>query len=56
MSSKYAVPSWCEFRNYYHIEPPGKEYLDYAIKKFQLIFVGAANLIKGCGLDENKPE
>ena len=26
------------------------------IVKFQFIFSGAANLIKGCGLDENKPE
>lgn len=56
ISSRKELVGEKRFRNYYHIEPPGKEYLDYAIKKFQLIFVGAANLIKGCGLDENKPE
>lgn len=56
ISSRKELVGEKRFRNYYHIEPPGEEYLDYAIKKFQLIFGGAANLIKGCGLDENKPE
>lgn len=40
------------FRNYYHIEPAGLEYLEYAIKEFRAIFGAANNLLKQCGFDE----
>lgn len=40
------------FRNYYHIEESGKEYLAYGIRQFNLIFNGANMLIKGAVNDE----
>lgn len=54
ISSRKELVGEKRFRNYYHIEPSGKEYLDYAVKEFQFIFDGAANLIKGCHLNENE--
>ncbi len=40
------------FRNYYHIEDFGREYLNFALKEFQFVYGGAANLIEGCHLNE----
>lgn len=31
--SSYRVPAGLRYRNYYHIEDAGREYLDYIIKK-----------------------
>ena len=39
------------FRNYYHIEEAGREYLQYGTGQFYAIFKGATNLLKGCGFD-----
>lgn len=50
ISSKRKLVGEKRFRNYYHIEPPGREYLDYAIQEFRFIFGGAAHLIEGCQL------
>lgn len=52
ISSRKELVGEKRFRNYYHIEESGKEYLEYAIEKFNLIFDGANNLIKGASLDE----
>lgn len=54
ISSRKVLVGEKRFRNYYHIEQLGKEYLDYAVKKFQLIYGGSANLIKGCHLYESE--
>ena len=54
ISSRKELVGEKRFRNYYHIESTGKEYLDYAIKEFQIIFGGAANLIEGCHLNETE--
>ena len=35
------------FRNYYFIEPAGREYLDFARKQFRAIYGGADQLMKG---------
>lgn len=56
ISSRKELVGEKRFRNYYHIEPSGREYLDYAVKEFQFIFGGAANLIEGCHLNESKTE
>ncbi len=50
ISGKKELVGEKRFRNYYHIEPSGREYLSYAIKQFRFIFDGADNLIKGCDL------
>ena len=52
ISSRKELVGEKRFRNYYHIEESGKEYLAYAIKQFNLIFDGANNLIKGVNSDE----
>ncbi len=45
------------FRNYYHIEEAGKEYLQYAVQQFLLIYDGANQLIQGVNIDEDtKPK
>lgn len=36
------------FRNYYHVEDAGREYLTYAATEFRRIFNGADNLLKEC--------
>ena len=54
ISSRKELVGEKRFRNYYHIESTGREYLDYAIKEFQIIFGGAANLIEGCHLNETE--
>lgn len=56
ISSRKELVGEKRFRNYYHIEASGREYLDYAVKEFQFIFGGATNLIEGCHLNENKQE
>ena len=56
ISSRKELVGEKRFRNYYHIEASGRAYLDYALKKFRLIFGGAANLIEGCHLNESKQE
>lgn len=53
ISSRRELVGEKRFRNYYHIEEFGKEYLAYSIKKFNLIFGGANNLIEGALIDEN---
>ena len=53
ISSRKELVGQRRFRNYYHLENAGKEYLQYSIKEFQVIFGGSYNLIKGCGLLEN---
>lgn len=55
ISSKRELVGQRRFRNYYHLEAAGKEYLQYALKEFQAIFNGSYHLIKGCGLLE-EPE
>lgn len=54
ISSRKELVGEKRFRNYYHIEQPGKEYLEYAIKQFHLIFEGANNIIKGVHSDEDQ--
>lgn len=41
------------FRNYYHVEDAGREYLAYAATEFRRIFNGADNLLKECENSEN---
>lgn len=38
------------FRNYYHIEDAGKEYLAFAVNVFRSVYGGADDLIRGCGI------
>ena len=52
ISNKKVLVGEKRFRNYYHIEPAGLEYLEYATKEFRAIFGGANDLLKGCGYDE----
>ncbi len=52
ISSRKELVGEKRFRNYYHIEESGKEYLNYAVKQFKLIFDGASNLIEGIHCDE----
>lgn len=54
ISSRKELVGEKRFRNYYHIEASGRAYLDYALKKFRLIFGEAANLIEGCHLNETE--
>ena len=54
ISSKKELVGKKRFRNYYHIEAFGREYLKYAVKEFKAIFEGTTNLIEGCHLDEEK--
>lgn len=54
ISSRRELVGEKRFRNYYRIEPAGREYLEYAIREFYAIFNGAANLMEGCGLHEGK--
>ena len=54
ISSRKELVGEKRFRNYYHIEPAGKEYLEYAVKEFKTIFGGAYNLIKGCNLSDEE--
>jgi PadR family transcriptional regulator PadR len=42
------------FRNYYHLEESGKEYLDYALLKFGEIFGGAQTLINWKGNNDEQ--
>ncbi len=56
ISSRKELVGEKRFRNYYHIEPAGREYLAYAIKKFQLIFSGASKLMEGCQIGEEDTE
>ncbi len=56
ISSRRELVGEKRFRNYYHIEEPGKEYLDYAVKQFRLIFYGANHLIGGIHSDEENTE
>ncbi len=44
ISSRQEVVGKKRFRNYYHLEPAGKEYLAFAVPKFYEIF-GIADLI-----------
>lgn len=41
------------FRNYYHIEDAGREYLAFAKTEFKRIYQGADNLIRECEKNEN---
>lgn len=41
------------FRNYYHIEDAGREYLAFAKIEFRRIYLGADNLIRECEKNEN---
>lgn len=56
ISSRKELVGEKRFRNYYHIEEPGKEYLRYAVKQFRLIFHGANHLIGGIYSDEENTE
>ena len=52
ISSRKELVGQRRFRNYYHLEDSGKEYLQYSIMEFRKIFEGSYRLIKGCGLLE----
>lgn len=52
ISSRRELVGEKRFRNYYHIEESGKEYLEYAVKQFQIIFNGATHLIEGVKKNE----
>lgn len=54
ISSRKEMVGERRFRNYYHIEKFGKEYLEFAVKEFCLVYAGAHNLMKGCGLIEKE--
>lgn len=54
ISSRKELVGQRRFRNYYHLEDAGREYLQYAIREFQAIFNGSYHLIEGCGLIEEK--
>lgn len=53
ISSRKELVGEKRFRNYYHIEPAGKEYLDYSVKTFRFIFAGTDQLLKEYYDDEN---
>lgn len=52
ISSRKELVGEKRFRNYYHIEQAGKEYLQYAVQQFSLIYDGANQLIQGVNTDE----
>ena len=54
ISSRRELVGEKRFRNYYHIEEPGREYLRYAREVFGDIFRGADHLIKECCHDEEQ--
>ena len=54
ISSRKELVGEKRFRNYYHIEDAGKEYLEFAVNEFNKIFGGAYNLIKGCYLSDEE--
>ena len=54
ISSRKELVGERRFRNYYHIEDTGKEYLEFSVNEFKKIFDGAYNLLKGCYLDNGK--
>ena len=54
ISSRKELVGEKRFRNYYHIEDAGKEYLEFAVNEFKTIFDGAYNLIKGCYLSDEE--
>jgi len=45
ISSKKVLVGEKRFRNYYHIEKDGIEYLDFALKKYYEIYNGVMNLM-----------
>ena len=51
ISSRKELVGEKRFRNYYHIEEAGKEYLQYAVQQFLLIYDGANQLIQGVHID-----
>lgn len=47
ISSRRELVGEKRFRNYYRIEPAGREYLNFAYKQFLSIYGGADKLFKG---------
>ena len=54
ISSRKELVGEKRFRNYYHIEDAGKEYLEFSVNEFKTIFDGAYNPIKGCYLSDEE--
>lgn len=54
ISSRRELVGEKRFRNYYHLEEKGKEYLLFAKKEFFSIFNGARNLMEGKQTDETQ--
>ena len=52
ISSRKELVGQRRFRNYYHLEDSGKEYLQYTVDEFRKIFNGSYHLVEGCGLLE----
>ena len=54
ISSRKELVGEKRFRVYYHIEPLGKEYLDYAVKMFRSVYGGANQLLQEFYANENE--
>ncbi|MEE1355956.1 MAG: PadR family transcriptional regulator [Clostridia bacterium] len=48
ISSRQELVGQKRFRNYYHIEESGKEYLEYSVKKFYEIFGFTDSILSEC--------
>ncbi len=53
IASRKEIVGARRFRNYYHIEPHGKEYLEYALKEYKFVTDGINNLLEERQNDEN---
>ena len=53
ISSRRELVGEKRFRVYYHIEPLGKEYLDYAVKMFRVVYGGVNQLLEEFYTDES---
>jgi len=52
ISSRKELVGAKRFRNYYHLEPHGVEYLEYALKEYKFVCDGVNSLLEECKPDE----
>ena len=50
ITTKKVLAGEKRYRNYFHIEPNGMEYLEYGIQEFRSIFELSNDLLKSCDL------
>ncbi len=55
ISSRQEIVGAKRFRNYYHIEETGREYLKYSVKKFYEVFGMTDTIISGSEMAKYKP-